>query len=92
MGDFNSAANVRNEGFDYICSKGHYDTYILAEEKDNGVTVKGKIKGWDDNKHDLRIDYVFTNKRLPVKKSTTIFNGTHKPIISDHFGLEIELS
>jgi maltose 6'-phosphate phosphatase len=92
MGDFNNDANVKDEGYDYLLSQGLYDTYQLAKEKDQGTTVEGKITGWDANKYDLRIDYIFTNKRVPVCRSNVIFNGVNKPVISDHFGLEIEIS
>lgn len=92
MGDFNNNASIRGEGYDYLLSKGLYDTYLLAQEKDIGTTVEGKIAGWDENKQDLRIDYIFSNSMVPVKKSKVIFNGTNKPIISDHYGVEIELT
>jgi maltose 6'-phosphate phosphatase len=92
MGDFNNDANVKGEGYEYLLSQGLYDTYQLAKEKDSGTTVEGKIAGWDGNKKDLRIDYIFTNKPISVNKSTIIFNGFNKPVISDHFGLEIEFS
>ncbi len=92
MGDFNNSAHVKNEGYDYLLSKGFYDTYQLAANKDQGITVEGKIAGWDDNKQDLRIDYIFSNRSVAVLKSNVIFNGENKPIISDHFGVEIELS
>ncbi|WP_299093107.1 endonuclease/exonuclease/phosphatase family protein [uncultured Metabacillus sp.] len=92
MGDFNNPANVKNEGYDYLLNKGLYDTYQLANIKDNGITVKGKIAGWDVNKQDLRIDYIFTNMPIAVNKSTVIFNGENKPVISDHFGVEVVIN
>ncbi|MFC0558851.1 endonuclease/exonuclease/phosphatase family protein [Halalkalibacter alkalisediminis] len=92
MGDFNNDASVKEEGYDYLLSKGFYDTYHLAVEKDIGTTVEGKITGWDENKEDLRIDYIFTNSTILVKKSNVIFNGENQPVISDHFGLEVDLA
>ncbi|MDT8862615.1 endonuclease/exonuclease/phosphatase family protein [Alkalihalobacillus sp. MEB130] len=91
MGDFNNAAQIQEEGYHYLLNKGYRDTYELALEKDSGITVDGKITGWDDNKRDLRIDYIFTNKRLQVKNSAVVFNGENKPVISDHFGVEVEI-
>jgi maltose 6'-phosphate phosphatase len=91
MGDFNNNAYVRNEGYDYLKGKGLVDTFDLALDKDSGDTVKGKIKGWDENKEDLRIDLILTNKQVNVKSSKVIFNGENKPVISDHFGVEIEV-
>ena len=84
----NNNANIRDEGYDYIC-KSLIDTYDLAIEKDDGTTVKGKIAGWDKNKEDLRLDLILTNKELKVIKSNVIFNDTNKNIVSDHYGVEV---
>lgn len=91
MGDFNNDAGLKSEGYDYIRGKGLYDTYVLAEKKDEGSTVKGKIAGWSENKRDLRIDYIFSSFPVKVASSSVIFNGTNKPVVSDHFGVEVIL-
>ncbi|MBM7704131.1 endonuclease/exonuclease/phosphatase family protein [Metabacillus iocasae] len=91
MGDFNNNAFIRNEGYDYLMSQNVYDTYELAEEKDRGITVKGKIAGWDQNQQDLRIDLILSSEEVAVATSAVIFNGTNKPIVSDHFGVEVEI-
>ncbi|MGL5755640.1 MAG: endonuclease/exonuclease/phosphatase family protein [Paraclostridium sp.] len=90
MGDFNNNANVNSEGYDYLCSK-FLDTYNLSKNKDLGVTVKGKIAGWDKNKEDLRLDLIFTNKEVEVISSNVIFNGINKNVVSDHYGVEIDV-
>ncbi|TWI59042.1 endonuclease/exonuclease/phosphatase family protein [Halalkalibacter nanhaiisediminis] len=90
MGDFNNSAQIKDEGYDYLMAKGLYDTYYLAKEKDEGTTVKGKIAGWDENKQNLRIDYIFANSLVNVDRSNVIFNGLNKAIVSDHFGVEVE--
>lgn len=46
MGDFNSPAGVRGQGYDLVCDSGWFDTYVLAAEKDCGVTVEEEIDGW----------------------------------------------
>lgn len=92
LGDFNNDANTRDEGYDYIVSKGLYDTYHLALEKDAGATVKGKIQGWDDNQRDLRIDLILASDPFPIVKSNVTFNGENKPVVSDHYGLELEVN
>lgn len=89
MGDFNNNALIRDEGYDFIKSKGLVDTYDLAKFKDSGVTVKGKIDGWDDNTDEVRVDIIFTNKSMNVLESKVIFNDINKKIISDHYGLEV---
>lgn len=90
MGDFNNNAFIRDEGYDYLVNNGLFDTYTLAADKDAGITVKGKIDGWDLNKHDLRIDLILANRNVDVKSSKVIFNGENKPVVSDHYGVEVE--
>ncbi|MGL5346969.1 MAG: endonuclease/exonuclease/phosphatase family protein [Peptostreptococcaceae bacterium] len=92
MGDFNNNAYIRQEGYDYLINNGLIDTYSLANEKDNGITVKGKIAGWDSNSENLRLDIIFTNKNIEIKSSNVIFNGINKDIISDHFGVEVDIN
>ncbi|ARK28578.1 endonuclease/exonuclease/phosphatase family protein [Halalkalibacter krulwichiae] len=92
MGDFNNAAHLKDEGYEYVLKNGFYDTFALAQQKDEGITVEGKIAGWEKNKQNLRIDYIFSNKQLAVHTSKVIFNGKNKPIVSDHFGLEVKVS
>jgi maltose 6'-phosphate phosphatase len=92
MGDFNNDANTRNEGYDDLVSKGLHDTYHLALEKDSGATVKGEIQGWDENKRDLRIDLILASYPFEIAKSKVVFNGENKPVVSDHYGLELEVN
>lgn len=92
MGDFNNNAGVRNEGYDHLLDAGLIDTFSLAKVKDDGFTVKGKIAGWDENIENLRLDIIFSNKELEIEKSNVIFNSKNKKIISDHFGVEIEIN
>lgn len=92
MGDFNNSATVRNEGYDYIVKNKFFDTYELAKNKDIGITVKGNIAGWDKNKEDLRLDMIFSNKELDVLYSNVIFNNNNKDMVSDHFGVEVEVN
>ncbi|MBM7588073.1 maltose 6'-phosphate phosphatase [Bacillus pakistanensis] len=90
MGDFNNNASICDEGYDYLIGKELYDTYQLAEVKDKGITVEGDIAGWDENKQALRIDLILTNQSLKVGHSFVIFNGENEPVVSDHYGVEIE--
>lgn len=92
MGDFNNSATIRKEGYDYMLEKGMIDTYNIAKDKDSGVTVKGKIAGWDKNKEDLRLDIILANKEVDVLSSNVIFNGENKEIVSDHFGVEVQIN
>lgn len=91
LGDFNNDAFMRNHGYDYIISREFYDTHTLAEVKDNGATVKGNIAGWEENSKYLRLDLILVNEQLEVKYSRVIFNDKNKKIISDHFGVEVQI-
>lgn len=96
MGDFNSPAHKKAEGYDYIIQHGWVDTWNVAKRKDTGVTVGGVIDGWDDKmdtkeeEQGIRIDYIFCNQEIPVKSSEVVFNGKKYPVISDHYGVMIE--
>lgn len=85
MGDFNAPANEREKGYDML-TKYWYDSYLLALDKDDGITVNGKIDGWN-NSCGKRIDYIFTNRKQSFKSSQIIFNGDHRGIVSDHYGI-----
>ena len=89
MGDFNNNANKREEGYDYMASKGWLDTYTVAKKKDDGITVQGKIAGWEKNEEALRLDLIWTNKPVLVDESKVCFNGINGEIVSDHFGVEV---
>lgn len=96
LGDFNSPAEVRGEGYDCIRTCGWFDTYLLAVEKDSGVTVEGAIDGWRDKLEEpsaaggMRIDHIWCSQAAPVLRSNVIFNGNNGPQVSDHFGVVVE--
>lgn len=92
MGDFNNPAEIEGEGYSKVLESGWFDTYNLAESKDDGITVSGLIDGWKDKKNltRMRIDFIFKSDNTPVKISKVIFNGKNEKIVSDHFGVEIE--
>ena len=87
MGDFN--ITPKSNAYEII-SKEYFDTYMIAKEIDNGITVKGEIDGWNGEKEDKRIDYIFSNKNINIKSSYVIFNGKNENIISDHYGILVE--
>ena len=88
LGDFNIDAKEQNEAYNLI-KNDFYDTYLLAKDKDDGISVKGKIDGWEKNSKDKRIDYIFTNRNVPIISSKIIFNGENGEIISDHYGVMV---
>ncbi|WP_054954906.1 endonuclease/exonuclease/phosphatase family protein [Paenibacillus dakarensis] len=92
MGDLNNVAEIRDEGYDYVISKGWHDLYMNAESRDEGATVVKAIAGWEDNKRPLRIDYIFSSHPVQVKSSAVVMNGKNGPVVSDHFGVMAHIS
>lgn len=97
MGDFNSPAGLKGQGYDCVRASGWQDTYKLAWEYDCGATVEGVIDGWESLKGGqvpglgMRIDYIWCSTAAPVHSSKVIFNGTNGPKVSDHFGILVEI-
>lgn len=93
LGDFNNPAQLRKEGYDMIKNAGWYDTYLLAKEKDDGITVGKVIDGWRDklsSTNGMRIDQIWCNKEVEIASSKVIFNGKNQPVVSDHYGIVID--
>ncbi len=93
MGDFNSPAEVRKEGYDQITTAGWMDSFLLASRADNGITVGEVIDGWKEKITDtngMRIDQIWCKRREKVTRSQVIFNGRNYPVVSDHYGVMIE--
>ena len=93
MGDFNSPAEVRNEGYDMMNGGGWYDSYTLAKTRDNGITVGKVIDGWRDKvsgTDGMRIDQIWCSQKAEIASSEVIFNGANKPVVSDHYGVVAE--
>ncbi|MDO7908188.1 endonuclease/exonuclease/phosphatase family protein [Paenibacillus sp. JX-17] len=91
MGDFNNVAEVRDEGYDYVVSRGWHDLYHAAAQRDDGATVTKAIAGWKNNEAKLRIDYIFSSQPVKALRSQVVLNGTNGPVVSDHYGVAVEL-
>lgn len=93
MGDFNSPAEVRDEGYDMVAQSHWHDSYELAQSKDSGITVGKVIDGWKEkisSTDGMRIDQIWCSRKTGVKSSEVIFNGKNYPVVSDHYGVMIE--
>lgn len=92
LGDFNSEADVRGEGYDLILRSGWQDTYRLARQRDEGYTVVQAIDGWRDAPDAAakkRIDQIWCSQAVPVHSSRVVFGGKQEPRVSDHAGVLI---
>lgn len=93
LGDFNAPASVAGESYDRICKDGWFDTYELARERDDGITVIGAIDGWrgkTDSEAGMRLDYIWCSQKKEILTSKVIFNGRAGAVVSDHFGVITE--
>ncbi|WP_145414918.1 endonuclease/exonuclease/phosphatase family protein [Paenibacillus xylanexedens] len=91
MGDFNNVAEIRGQGYDYMVEHGWNDLYTTARQKDDGATVVKAIAGWANNEQPLRIDYIFSNRPIQAQTSNVVLNGKNGPVVSDHFGVAVEI-
>lgn len=95
MGDFNGPAEVRGESYDCIRDAGWSDAYCLAENKDDGLTVRGPIDGWRGKAAGpaagMRIDQIWCSRKAEVQSARVVCNGENGPVVSDHYGILIEL-
>lgn len=95
LGDFNSPAEVRGQGYDCVRAAGWQDTFLLARKNDTGVTVEGVIDGWrsllEQPAAGMRIDHIWCSRTLPVAESQVVLNGRSGPVVSDHYGVLITL-
>lgn len=92
MGDFNNDALERDAGYDYMLHRGLHDTFLLAEETVGVETIQGKIDGWEENQKGLRIDLVLSNRKVDVERVGVVFDGILGPVVSDHFGVEVDIN
>ena len=96
MGAFNAPDYVSGQSYDYILNRDWRDTYQTALEKDSGFTVPCVIDGWRERLKNekwraMRLDYIFCNHQIEITSYHVIFNGENRPVVSDHFGVCIEV-
>lgn len=92
MGDFNNPTD--QEGYQMIVNSplNLVDSHQAAGQVSGEYTILADIDGWEDNQQALKVDHAFVSKALNVVSSKVIFDGKVTPILSDHFGLEIEIA
>ena len=96
LGDFNAPDQVPGQSYEYIVACGWVDTYKTAQYKDSGITGPGIIDGWrekltDKNAEGMRLDYIWCSDRKEIISSRVVFNGMKEPVVSDHFGVMIQV-
>ena len=96
MGDFNAPDSIHGQSYEHIVASGWVDTFKTAHIADSGITVPGVIDGWREQlagKHTqgMRLDYIWCSRKKEIRSSRVAFNGTHEPVVSDHFGVMIDV-
>ncbi|WP_162011120.1 endonuclease/exonuclease/phosphatase family protein [Streptococcus sp. S784/96/1] len=91
MGDFNNPTD--QEGYSMIVnsSLNVVDSHQVASHVLGNYTILANIDGWEGNQQALKVDHAFVSKTLNVVSSKVIFDGKATPILSDHFGLDIDI-
>ena len=94
MGDFNNPAHIEDEGYNKIMSNklSIKDSFIHSKKQIGEYTVEKNIAGWEENKENLRIDYIFTSKEFEIEEYRVMFDGKNGPVISDHYGIAVKLN
>lgn len=92
VGDFNNP--VDSKGYEKILKSplNVKDSFTTAQLTVGEHTVLKAIDGWKENHAYLRIDYQFVSSDFQVQVYRIVFDGKETPIVSDHFGIETDLS
>ena len=93
MGDFNvSAERLLRQG-DPLRAAGYWDSYSLATERDRADTVLPVADGWwgRERGDGLRIDQIRCRPKRSILRYRRILDGREDPVISDHYGVMIEV-
>lgn len=91
LGDFNNPAE--GSGYELVTKSQLpiHDAYPIARQKQGEATIEKKIDGWENNKEQLRIDYIYVPRDRFVTSYQRIFDGENGPIVSDHYGVAVTL-
>lgn len=91
MGDFNNPEDT--VGYNYVVKEENQliDAYKIAENKYGHHTIDKEIAGWEGNDGKLRIDFVILTEHFKVSRYSTVFDGKNEQLVSDHFGVEVEM-
>ncbi|CRH88458.1 Uncharacterized protein conserved in bacteria [Chlamydia trachomatis] len=91
MGDFN--APTHSDGYRLILesSLGLHDCHETAVHSQGDHTIVADIDGWEGNEDALKVDHIFASKELEVKMSFVSFDGGNAPVVSDHYGIAVEV-
>lgn len=92
MGDFNNPDPGPGYQLLQLEKYGLVDSFYAAKKKTGIATVVKKIDGWADNKEALRIDYILLPNSAATESHQVVFDGENGPVVSDHFGVEAELT
>ncbi len=92
-GDFNAPDFLKGQSYEAILKDGWFDTQKMAKTIKGHDTAKGQIDGWKDSGiTGMRIDYIFSNQPCNIAYHKVIFDGIRGPIVSDHFGIMMEVN
>ena len=90
LGNFNAATH--SEGYQLVINSPLHlqDCHAIAADSREDFTVLETLS--DGNERELMMDHVFVSRDVTVNTSYVSFDGGHSPIVSDHYGLAVDIS
>lgn len=91
LGDFNNPTD--QEGYQIMMTSplDIVDSHVSGQKVVGDHTIVADIDGWEGNDQALKVDHAFISKGVEVLSSVVMYDGGEAPIVSDHYGLAIEL-
>lgn len=91
MGAFNNPTDETGYRMILDSSLNLQDSHVSAETVIGHHTISDAIDGWEENTLSLKVDHIFSSPDLRILSSHVAFDGGAAPVVSDHFGLEMEI-
>ncbi|RLK62738.1 exodeoxyribonuclease III [Atopobacter sp. AH10] len=91
MGDFNNPTD--QEGYQMILESPLklQDSHKVARQVYGDHSIKADIDGWENNQKAYKVDHLFSSKDFSINSSKITFDGSLAPVVSDHYGLSVDL-
>lgn len=91
LGDFNNPTDL--EGYQLMMASdlNLQDSHKVAQHVYGDHSIVADIDGWENNQESYKVDHALLSPQVHVRSSQIVFDGGASPVISDHYGLEIDV-
>ncbi|WP_159560849.1 endonuclease/exonuclease/phosphatase family protein [Streptococcus halichoeri] len=90
MGDFNNPTDLAGYRLMMASDLQLQDSHQIAHVSLGDHSILAAIDGWQDSKEPYKVDHILTSADFCIERSAITFDGGQAPIVSDHYGLEVE--